>query len=197
MAAPRRQHPAPQPADQYTPTSSLTRPAEPGPAPAPGRLQSPVATTRSRRPWWGPPADTGRDGNEAFVTWGGLVRDQATTLRIVSAIVPNQRARQTPNGLLVTVDGRSLFEVNRALYRRGEVLAAQGHSHPGDAYHSDTDDCLSLVTLTGALSVVVPRFGADGLNGCRGSAWCRLTGPGRWALLGREDKVEIVHKDVS
>lgn len=190
----------PQPADQY----SLTRPAEPGPAPAPGRPKSPLAATTR----FVVPAEVleqtlavlqhaGRDGNEAFVTWGGLVRDQATTLQIVSAIVPDQRAHQTPNGLLVTVDGQSLFEVNRALYMRGEVLAAQVHSHPEDAYHSNTDDCFSLVTLTGALSVVVPRFGADGLNGCRGWVWYRLTGPGQWALLGPEDKVEIVHEDVT
>lgn len=139
----------------------------------------------------------GRDGNEAFVTWGGLVVEEGTTMKIVSAVVPAQRAHQTADGLLVTVDGQSLFEVNRALYERGEVLAAQVHSHPQDAYHSSTDDCFSLVTLTGALSVVVPRFGADGLNGCRGWAWYRLTGQGQWALLGPRDQVQIVHEDVT
>ncbi len=137
----------------------------------------------------------GRDGNEAFVTWGGLVVEEGTTLKIVSAVVPAQRAHQTADGLLVTVDGQSLFEVNRVLYERGEVLAAQVHSHPQGAYHSSTDDCFSLVTLTGALSVVVPRFGADGLNSCRGWAWYRMTGQGQWALLGSRDQVQIVHED--
>jgi hypothetical protein len=173
-------------------------------APAPGPARSPLAGT-TRFVVTGSVLEqtmavlqrAGRDGNEAFVTWGGLVCDDGATLQIASAVVPDQRAHQTPNGLLVTVDGQSLFEVNRALYKRGEILAAQVHSHPDDAYHSSTDDCFSLVTLTGALSVVVPRFGADGLNGCRGWAWYRLTGPGQWALLGPDDKVEIVHEDVT
>lgn len=49
----------------------------------------------------------GRDGNEAFVIWGGLVVEEGTTLKIVSAVVPAQRAHQTLDGLLVTVDGSS------------------------------------------------------------------------------------------
>ena len=194
----------PSPAGASIPQRSAARPTEAGTAPAPGPFRSPLAATTRFVVPGGVLAQTlavlqraGRNGNEAFVTWGGLVRDDGATLQIVSAVVPDQRAHQTPDGLLVTVEGQSLFEVNRALYKRGEILAAQVHSHPDDAYHSSTDDCFSLVTLTGALSVVVPRFGTDGLNGCRGWAWYRLTGPGKWALLGPDDKVEIVHEDVT
>lgn len=194
----------PRPAVPQVPQHRPASPAEAKAVPTPGLPRSPLAATTR----FVVPGDVlaqtlavlqgaGRYGNEAFVNWGGLVRDDGATLQIVSAVVPDQRAHQTPDGLLVTVDGQSLFEVNRALYKRGEVLAAQVHSHPDGAYHSSTDDCFSLVTLTGALSVVVPRFGTDGLNGCRGWAWYRLTGLGQWALLGPEDKVEIVHEDVT
>jgi len=139
----------------------------------------------------------GRDGSEAFVTWGGRVSDDGNTVSFTSCMVPRQTAHKTPQGLLVTVDGEALFELNRELYKRGELLAAQVHSHPEDAYHSDTDDCFSLVTLTGALSIVIPRFGIDGLNNFKGWAWYRMAGQSNWSLLDSDDKIQIIHEGAS
>lgn len=134
-------------------------------------------------------ARAGRKGHEAFVVWGGSVQDDALTF--TSALVPEQTAHRTPDGLLVTVTGQALFAVNQGLWRRGELLAAQVHSHPTDAYHSDTDDCFPLATLLGALSVVVPDFARGGRDGICDWAWYRLHGVGLWAELDRDDKVEI------
>ena len=137
----------------------------------------------------------GEQGNEAFVLWGGRIDGEV--LEFESAIVPPQTAHRTPHGLLVTVEGSALFQVNKELYQRGQLLAGQVHSHPTDAYHSDTDDCHSLVTLTGALSVVIPDFARGGLESVSRWAWYRLTGQGEWAELTRSDKVELRHpKDI-
>jgi hypothetical protein len=138
--------------------------------------------------------EAGRHGGEAFVVWGGQMAEDQKTLAFTSCLIPRQTAHTTPNGLLVTVEGDALFEINQALYRRGEVLAAQVHSHPQEAYHSDTDDCFSLVTLKGALSVVIPRFGVDGINELTGWAWYRLTGQNQWAHLTGGDRIQIVHE---
>lgn len=137
-------------------------------------------------------AQAGRRGQEAFVVWGGLVRQGGVEVAFRSGLVPAQQAHQTHDGLLVTVEGSALFAVNRTLYSKGEILAAQVHSHPTDAYHSDTDDCFPLVTLTGALSVVVPDFGVAGLDDIRAWAWYRLTGAAQWDELTRADRVTIV-----
>lgn len=137
-------------------------------------------------------AEAGRRGEEAFVVWGAIVTDDRAEVRFRSGLVPVQQAHKTPSGLLVTVGGTALFGVNRTLYERGEVLAAQVHAHPTDAYHSDTDDCFSLVTLIGGLSIVIPDFAAAGSAGLRGWAWYRLTGPGEWAELTRADRVRII-----
>jgi hypothetical protein len=124
-------------------------------------------------------APAARAGQEAFVVWGGrAVGDRE--LRFTSALRPRQRAVATEDGLLVTVDGEALFEVNRTLFSRGEILAGQLHTHPTDAYHSDTDDHYPLVTLLGALSVVVPDFGRAGRAGLAQWAWYRLVGCGRF-----------------
>lgn len=139
----------------------------------------------------------GRDGSEAFVVWGGRVSDDGNTVSFTSCLAPRQTAHKTPRGLLVTVDGEALFELNRELYKRGELLAAQVHSHPHDAYHSETDDCFSLVTLTGALSIVIPRFGTNGLDNFKGWAWYRMTGQSNWSPLGPDDKIQIIHEGAS
>jgi hypothetical protein len=141
--------------------------------------------------------EAGQQGCEAFVTWGGHVSEDGRTVTFQSCLVPRQTAHTTPRGLLVTVEGLALFELNQALYQRGELLAAQVHSHPQRAYHSDTDDCFSLVTLTGALSVVIPNFGRDDVNRCKDWAFYRLTGPGTWSLLDSTDQIQIVHGDGS
>ncbi len=106
--------------------------------------------------------------------------------------MPEQKAHKSKDGLFVTVDGEALFRVNQAMYERGEILAAQIHSHPTTAFHSDTDDCFSLVTLRGALSVVVPDFGARGLDAIEDWAWLRLTGLATWRPLAPPDQVVVV-----
>lgn len=133
----------------------------------------------------------GEKGLEAFVVWGGTVEQGGAEIGFRSGLIPAQEGHKTDEGLLVTVSGESLFKVNRELYARGELLAAQIHSHPTDAYHSDTDDCHSLVTLTGALSIVVPSFGRGGADDLTGWAWYRLVGEGDWAELTRDDQVRL------
>lgn len=135
--------------------------------------------------------EAGRQGFEAFVLWGGRISDDGTEVTFDSVIAPTQTAHKTRHGLLVTVDGEALFRVNRTLYERGEVLAGQVHSHPTEAYHSDTDDHNPLVTLLGALSVVVPNFAAHSPQDLDDWAWYRLIGTGRWATLTSEDHIII------
>lgn len=137
--------------------------------------------------------EAGSEGYEAFVLWGGTLDDAGTTLDFTSAVRPWQRAEKTEDGLLVTVPSKALFQVNKLLYERGEILAAQVHSHPGRAFHSGTDDAYPLATLVGALSAVVPDFAFDGRAGFERWGWYRLVGVGvgRWAQVDPEDLVEV------
>jgi hypothetical protein len=128
-----------------------------------------------------PLQEAGADGFECFVLWGG--RASGSRFRFESFCVPEQTTARTRDGLLVTVEGEALFKVNRSFYNAGLVLGAQVHSHPGDAYHSDTDDAFPMMTLVGGLSGVVPDFGSGGRSRLSEWAWYRLAGPGRWAEL--------------
>jgi hypothetical protein len=124
-------------------------------------------------------ADKGQQSEEGFVVWGGRRIDEET-LQFTSCYVPDQTAHATADGLLVVVDGEALFRMNRAFYERGEIAAGQVHTHPTDAYHSSTDDHFPLVTLRGALSLVIPDFARDGRAAMDRWAWYRLREHGRW-----------------
>jgi hypothetical protein len=136
-------------------------------------------------------ADAGCDGNEAFVLWSGVLQEHGTKLRITTATRPEQQPVAGPDGLLVAVPGRALAAVNLACYRRGEILAGQVHTHPTEAYHSSTDDHYPLVTLLGALSLVVPDFARSGRTGMPRWAWYRQTRPGRWSPIEPETTVVV------
>lgn len=105
--------------------------------------------------------------------------------------MPRQTSSRTKRGLLVRVEGKALHKLNMWLYEHGEVLGAQVHAHPDDAYHSDTDDTFPIVTSLGGLSLVVPNFCRAGL--LTGSAAFRLTAAG-WSVSERpvEQLIEVL-----
>jgi hypothetical protein len=132
--------------------------------------------------------EVGSCGAEGFVLWSGR-KETETRFRFMSAYIPEQRALKTENGLLVLVDGKALFAVNKKLYERGEILGGQVHTHPTSAYHSDTDDHYPLVTLVGALSIVIPDFASYAPADKKTWACYRLRGYGMWAPVGKETQV--------
>lgn len=109
--------------------------------------------------------EAGRAGVERFVLWSGVIDGSEFHVRTLH--VPKQIAYRLPEGLCVRVDGEELHRLNVWLYEHGERLGIQVHSHPTDAYHSDTDDEYPIVTTQGGLSLVVPDFGQAGVRGPR------------------------------
>ena len=107
--------------------------------------------------------EAGHDGNECFVLWSGVIRDERLLVRTVH--VPKQTAYRLPTGLCVRVEAEELHRLNVWLYEHGERLAIQVHSHPTEAFHSDTDDAYPMVTTRGGLSLVVPDFARFGVRG--------------------------------
>lgn len=98
----------------------------------------------------------GLSGNEGFALWLGH-RD-GVRFDVDETLIPQQQGRRVGRGVCVTVDGDELFRINRYLYDTGRQLIAQLHSHPTEAYHSETDDTFPIATTAGAFSIVVPDF---------------------------------------
>ena len=105
----------------------------------------------------------GLGGNERFVLWSGVIDNDRFLARTFHS--PKQTAYQLPSGLCVRIEADELHRLNRWLYENGERLAVQVHSHPTEAFHSDTDDAFPMVTTLGGLSLVVPDFCRNGVRG--------------------------------
>lgn len=109
--------------------------------------------------------DAGRDGCELFVLWTGVL--SGNTFSIQTIHVPKQTSYKGKGGLCVRVDGSELHRLNRWLFENNEELGVQVHTHPTNAYHSETDDAYPIVTERGGISIVVPYFARDGVRGPR------------------------------
>jgi hypothetical protein len=121
----------------------------------------------------------GRDGCELFVLWTGRLRED--TFIVEHCYVPAQRSFRMRRGLCVRVDADELHKLNRWLFDNGQTLAVQIHTHPKDAYHSETDDTYPIVTTLGGLSIVIPDFCRGGLSSPKAAVY-RLT-KGGWEEL--------------
>lgn len=137
----------------------------------------------------------GRDGYELFVVWSGTRDEDIFTVAKVH--IPKQTSYRQGSGLCVRVDGAELHRLNVWLYERQQVIGVQLHSHPSDAYHSETDDTYPIATLEGSLSIVLPFFGRGGWHSKDIAAY-RL-GPHGWVeVIGHlRDLVEVTSNGVS
>ena len=123
--------------------------------------------------------EAGRQGDERFVLWSGVVCNDRLLVR--TAHCPKQIAYRVAGGLCVRVEADELHRLNIWLYRNSERLAIQVHSHPTEAFHSETDNAYPMVTTIGGLSLVVPDFARLGARGPR-TALYRLSNRG-WKRL--------------
>ena len=132
----------------------------------------------------------GKDGYELFVIWSGTCDGDVFTVSKVH--IPDQASYKLGAGLCVKIDGSELHRLNVWLYEAQQVIGAQVHSHPTDAYHSETDDTYPVATLEGSLSIVLPYFGREGWESSDIAAY-RLGQHGWLKLNGHlNDLIEVM-----
>ncbi|MER9548330.1 Mov34/MPN/PAD-1 family protein [Mesorhizobium sp. M0322] len=125
-------------------------------------------------------AVVGRSGYEGLGLWVGTVAAKIATVE--RALIPQQRLIRNASGVGVYVDGAELHRINVWLFDNGLRILAQIHSHPADAYHSDTDDENALATAVGSLSLVVPDFARGPVNLSQTAVY-RLDRAGDWVAV--------------
>jgi hypothetical protein len=131
----------------------------------------------------------GDAGREGMVLWIGV--QNGATFHVSDALVPRQRGIRTADGVCVVVDGDELHRINVELYKSSRRLIGQVHSHPGRAYHSNTDNEYAIATTIGNISIVVPDFAKRRflLEEC---ALYRLDRNGRWRALSRRQANALI-----
>lgn len=127
---------------------------------------------------------------EGITLWAGMPKNN--NFYVTDSIAPTQKLLRIKGHTCVTVENEELHRLNVWLYQNKKLLIAQIHSHPGEAYHSDTDDQFPIVTAIGSISVVVPNFArnSNNLNNC---ALYRLDNFGRWNELSIMEKKELIN----
>lgn len=94
----------------------------------------------------------GATHEEGVVLWRGTLDPPAIT----GVIVPEQET--SAGRFRVPLAERQ--RIARKLAGTGEMIVAQVHSHPRQAFHSPIDDDEAIPRRVGAYSLVVPDFGA-------------------------------------
>lgn len=116
----------------------------------------------------------GRSECECVVYWVGPAGADAVDG------VEHPTHRRSPFGY--QIDDSWLTRFGLDLGRRQRSVKAQVHTHPGAAFHSQTDDDWPIVAQPGFLSVVIPNFAMNGIT--LKNAWIgRLQQNGTWREL--------------
>lgn len=99
--------------------------------------------------------DAGRTRQECLVLWLGERRNDSIVVR--SALRPQQIAGQD----FFRIPPQSMRSIMKRLRNERLMIAAQVHTHPFEAFHSEADNRWAIVRHVGALSFVVPYFAAS------------------------------------
>lgn len=120
---------------------------------------------------------------EGIVLWLGRRGDHV--IHVSEAHVPIHESdrdyfRIPPEGMAALM---------RKLGDEGLFVAAQVHSHPGAAFHSEADDRWAIVRHVGALSLVVPHFArtTTAATFLSDAAVFRLSAANRWTAVAHAE----------
>ena len=97
----------------------------------------------------------GRRSSERVVLWLGRRREEG--ISVTEAYLPLQEADYD----FFHLPPESMHALMTKLRAARVMVAAQVHTHPGEAFHSEADDAWAIVRHVGALSFVVPDFALE------------------------------------
>lgn len=132
---------------------------------------------------------TGAQGYERLALFAGVKEGDIFT--VMQIVYPKQYLTRGPKGLSFFVEGEELERLGDWLFEQKLSLIGQIHSHPAEAYHSEADDEMAIITKYGGISIVVPDFGnSDHL--LQGSAFYRLMPQLGWTALAKEEITKLI-----
>lgn len=120
---------------------------------------------------------------ECQVLWTGPWVDP---LAVTALVHPSHRA----HGAGFELDSSWLTTFWQELTRTGSGVRVQIHTHPGRAFHSETDDAWPLIHTPGFLSLVIPHF-ATGEVGFAGAYLTEIGEDGHWHEVHLPDRLEV------
>jgi hypothetical protein len=95
----------------------------------------------------------GRRGHEGVILWPARLEENFCT--VAECLIP----RQITSRLMYRIPDDEVFRIIEYIAGKNLVIPIQVHSHPREAFHSETDDERAFVQHTNGISIVVPDFG--------------------------------------
>jgi hypothetical protein len=88
------------------------------------------------------------------------------------------------------VDRNWLHVFSVGLLRANRGVQIQVHTHPGEAFHSATDDRYPIIHMAGFMSLVIPDFGL-GKPGFERAYLAEMQQDGSWTEVAIEDRIKL------
>ena len=124
----------------------------------------------------------GEKSAEGFVAWAGV--KGRTGIEVRSVLIPQRNGSEEFACVMLSDDSMEHFSTE--MITRGETLIAQVHSHPFEAFHSETDNQFPLIHRTGFLSIVIPYFGRYGFEEVKRFRFFEYVSDGQWNALNNK-----------
>ncbi len=115
---------------------------------------------------------------ESIVLWQGRVQSERHA-EVREIVVPKQIAGRLHFNVPLDERMRLIDVVSAA----GDIILAQLHTHPNEAFHSAADDQLAIPQHVGGISIVIPNFARDWDGDLRATSVHRHLGQARWQQL--------------
>jgi len=125
----------------------------------------------------------GKGRHECQALWTSAWRDP----KIITEVVHPAHIADVGGYL---VDQKWLNSFWLALAENDRGVRVQVHTHPREAFHSQSDDAFPIIHVPGFLSLVIPNF-ALGPVGFRGAYLTEIQPDGRWQQVDPNERLKI------
>lgn len=98
--------------------------------------------------------EAGKENTERVVLW--LAKQNEQALKVEEIFLPIQFCSSD----MFRIPPKGMSDLLSYLRTEKFMVAAQVHSHPYEAFHSLADDRWAIIKHIGAVSIVIPYFGA-------------------------------------
>ncbi|WP_145023143.1 hypothetical protein [Geobacter argillaceus] len=107
--------------------------------------------------------------HEIFAIWTAPLTTEEEVCKVKRCVIPKQTPGQTTFGVYVHIEGKELSRIQFDNFDRKERSVIQLHTHPSaNVWMSELDREWEVVRHIGALSIIVPFYGKNGIKGFPG-----------------------------